>query len=46
MCKDMLVRILNLHRDQKSLARIGERWKILSYRILRVEDSTEHSRCT
>ena len=26
--KGVLVRALNLHRDQKSLARTGERWKI------------------
>ena len=26
--KDVLVRILNLHWGQKSLARTGERWKI------------------
>ena len=26
--KGGLVRVLNLHRDQKSLARTGERWKI------------------
>ena len=45
--KGVLVRVLNyFHRDQKSLARIGERWKIPSHRILRVEGSAEHSRCT
>ena len=26
--KGVLVRALNLHRDQKSLSRTGERWKI------------------
>ena len=26
--KGVLVRVLNSHRDQKSLARTGERWKI------------------
>ena len=26
--KGVLVRALNLHRDQKSLARTGQRWKI------------------
>ena len=37
MYKDVLVRALNLHRDKKSLARTGERWKILqSHRILRM----------
>ena len=35
--KGMLVRAHNLHRDRKSLARTGERWKIpLSHRILRM----------
>ena len=42
----MLVRVLSLHRDQKSLARTGERWKISeSHRILCMEGSGEHSRC-
>ena len=45
--KGVLVRVLNLHRDQKSLAKTGERWKISSsHRILRIEGSAEHSRCT
>ena len=36
----MLVRVLNLHRDQKPLARTGERWKIPeSHRILPIEGS-------
>ena len=36
-----------MHRDRKLLARTGERWKIsLSHRTLRIEGSTEHSRCT
>ena len=26
--KGVLVRVLNLHRDQKPLARTGERWKV------------------
>ena len=43
----MLVGVLNLHRDPKSLVRTGERWKIpYSHRILRIEGSTEYSRCT
>ena len=47
LCKGVLVRILNLHRDQESLVRIGERWEILeSHRILRIKGSAEHSRCT
>ena len=29
--KGVLVRVLNMHRDQKSLARTGERWKIPSH---------------
>ena len=45
--KGVLVRVLNLHRDQKSLARTGERWKTpWSHRILRIEGSAEHSHCT
>ena len=45
--KGVLVRVLNLHRDQKSLARTGEIWKIpLSHRILRLEGSAQYSRCT
>ena len=45
--RGVLVRVMNLHRDQKSLARIGERWKIpKSHRILRIEGSAEHSHCT
>ena len=32
---------------QNTLARTGERWKISSsHRILRIEGSAEHSRCT
>ena len=46
LCKGVLVRVLNLHRNQKSFARIEERWKIPPHRILRVEGSAEHSRCT
>ena len=38
---------IGLHRDQISLTRTGERWKVLhSHRILRIEGSAEHSRCT
>ena len=45
--KGVLVRALNLHRDQKSLARTGERWKIpYSHSILRIEGSAERARCT
>ena len=40
--KGVLVRLLNLHRDQKPLARTGERWKIaLSHIILCIEASAE-----
>ena len=35
------------HRDQKSLTRTEERWKIpQSHRVLRIEGSAKHSRCT
>ena len=45
--KGVLVRVLNLQRDQKLLVRTGERWKIpQSHRILLIEGSAEHSRCT
>ena len=45
--KGVLVRALNLHGDQKSLASTEERWKIpQSHRVLRIESSAEHSRCT
>ena len=41
------MRILNFHRDQKSLARTGERCKLPQlHRILRMEGSAGHSRCT
>ena len=49
----MFIKKLNLHRDQKSLARIRKRWKNPeSHRIPRIpfgenrgEGSAEHSRC-
>ena len=45
--KGVLVRALNLHGDQKSLARTEERWKNpQSHRVLPIEGSAEHSRCT
>ena len=45
--KGVLVSVLNLHRDQTSLTRTGERWKISeSHRILRIGGYAEHSRCT
>ena len=46
--KGVLVRVLKyLHQDQKLLVRIEERWKKnLSHRILHIEGSAEHSRCT
>ena len=45
--KGVLVRALNLHGDQKSLARTEERWKVpQSHRALPTEGSAEHSRCT
>ena len=45
--KGVLVRVLNLHRDQKSLTRTEEKWKISqSHRVLRIKGSAEHSRCT
>ena len=45
--KGVFVIALNLHRDQKSLTRTGETWEIpKSHRILRIEGSTRHSRCT
>ena len=53
--KGVLVRALNLHGDQKSLARTEERWKIHhshrvlpieSHRVLPIEGSAEHFRCT
>ena len=45
--KGVLVRAMNLRRDQKSLARTGERWKIpLSHRVLRIEGSAQHCPCT
>ena len=36
--KGVLVRVLNLHRDQKSLAKIGEIWKMTN--SLDTQDST------
>ena len=41
--KGVLVRVLNLHRDQKSLARTGERWKIEI--SLFTQDSTHRGLC-
>ena len=45
--KGVLVRALNLHGDQKSLAKTEKRWKTSqSHRVLPIEGSAVHSRCT
>ena len=46
----MFVKVLNLHRDQKSLAKTGERWQIPQWhRILRIQQAlsfrTHHHLC-
>ena len=49
--KGVLARALNLHRDQKSLARTGERWKMAHrgqpYRVFKLvhygRQAVEHS---
>ena len=45
--KDVLVGVLNLHRDKKSYTQEpGRDVKILCDRMLHIKGSAEHSRCT
>ena len=45
LCKDVLVGVLNLHRDKNRRREPGRDVKILTDRMLHIKGSAEHSRC-